>query len=101
MRYQVKIGPNVEIEHEGMPPASLASYPNGIERRFSGSISERVWMKVFLQIRLQISFDDRLSHAIRHRRHGCIELHIGPVSLWDRPRSLIPFIPFEVVSLSC
>lgn len=33
--------------------------------------------------------------------HGYFELHIGPVSLWDRPRSPTPFIPFEVISLLC
>jgi hypothetical protein len=33
--------------------------------------------------------------------HGSFELHIGPVSLWDRPRSPTPFIPFEVISLLC
>src|ERR1700739_4372744 len=40
-----------------------------------------------------------LQQPIRDRGHGYFELHIGPVSLWDRPRSLIPFIPFEVISL--
>jgi hypothetical protein len=42
-----------------------------------------------------------LDDAIRQSRHGSFELHIGPVSLWDRPRSPTPFIPFEVISLLC
>jgi hypothetical protein len=42
-----------------------------------------------------------LNHPIHHVRHGCFELHIGPVSLWDRSRSLTPFIPSEVISLLC
>jgi len=27
-----------------------------------------------------------LDDAIRQSRHGCFELHFGPVRLWDRPR---------------
>ena len=42
-----------------------------------------------------------LDQTIRHRRHGSFELHIGPVSLWDRPRSPTPFIHFEIISLLC
>jgi hypothetical protein len=42
-----------------------------------------------------------LDKAVEHRRHGSFELHIGPVSLWDRPRSPTPFIHFEIISLLC
>jgi hypothetical protein len=42
-----------------------------------------------------------LDKAIQYGWHGCFELHIGPVSLWDRSRSLTPFIPSEVISLLC
>ena len=42
-----------------------------------------------------------LDDAVQQDRHGSFELHIGPVSLWDRPRSPTPFIPFEVISLLC
>jgi hypothetical protein len=45
--------------------------------------------------------DNHLRHTISHCGHGCFELHIGPVSLWDQSRSLTPFIPSEVVSLLC
>ena len=40
-----------------------------------------------------------LDKAVQHGWHGCFELHIGPVSLWDRSRSLTPFIPSEVIIL--
>jgi hypothetical protein len=42
-----------------------------------------------------------LDEAIQYGWHGCFELHIGPVSLWDRSRSLTPFIPSEVIILLC
>jgi hypothetical protein len=51
--------------------------------------------------RLQYLQQCLLDQTIRDRWHGCFELHIGPVSLWDQPRSLIPFIPLEVFSLLC
>jgi hypothetical protein len=31
-------------------------------------------------------FDNHLSHAIRHSRHDCVELHLGPANLWDLRR---------------
>ena len=37
--------------------------------------------------------------VVARAQHGCFELHIGPVSLWDRSRSLTPFIPSEVIIL--
>jgi len=57
--------------------------------------------EVCLEDRFQKILHRALYDAVTHGRHGCIELHIGLVSLWDWPRSLIPFIPFEVVSLLC
>jgi hypothetical protein len=53
------------------------------------------------QVRLKLHLDHHLGHAIGYCWHGSFELHIGPVSLWDRPRSPTPFIPFEVISLLC
>ena len=53
-------------------------------------------MKYWLQNRLQVTTDDFLGAAIGNSWHDCFELHIGPVSLWDRSRSLTPFIPSEV-----
>jgi hypothetical protein len=58
-------------------------------------------MKRRFEDRLQDLENRLLNHPIHHVRHGCFELHIGPVSLWDRSRSLTPFIPSEVISLLC
>jgi hypothetical protein len=58
-------------------------------------------VETWLHQRLKVPFNDGLSDSVGDRGHGSFELHIGPVSLWDRPRSLTPFIPFEVISLMC
>jgi hypothetical protein len=50
---------------------------------------------------LENARDRPLQQPVSDRGHGSFELHIGPVSLWDRPRSPTPFIPFEVISLLC
>jgi hypothetical protein len=42
-----------------------------------------------------------LQQSVSDSGHGSFELHIGPVSLWDRPRSPTPFIHFEIISLLC
>jgi hypothetical protein len=66
-----------------------------------GSVSKRSRLEVGLKDRLQDELERPLHHPIPDSRHGYFELHIGPASLWDRPRSPIPFIPFEVISLWC
>jgi len=43
-------------------------------------------MEYRLQNGLQVASGDLLSDAVSNRRHGCFELHFGPVRLWDRPR---------------
>jgi hypothetical protein len=58
-------------------------------------------LEIRLEDRLEYELERALHHSVADRRHGCFELHIGPVSLWDRPRSPTPFIPFEVTSLLC
>ena len=58
-------------------------------------------MEVLLVYRLQHHDDCSLRHLVLEGRHGCFELHIGPVSLWDRPRSPTPFILFEAIGLMC
>jgi hypothetical protein len=92
---------DVEVENPVIAPAALAGLGHGIDCRLAGTVAVGVGMKDRLQDRLQITTDDLLSDAIGDGRHGCFELHIGPVSLWDRSRSLTPFIPSEVISLLC
>jgi len=46
-------------------------------------------MEVLLQLRFQVSFDDRLRYAVRDRRDSQRELHTNTVSLWGGPRSNI------------
>jgi hypothetical protein len=48
---------------------------------------------------LQNLHDRLLDEAIQHGRHDHIELHFGPVGLWVRLRSPIPFIRFAVSGL--
>src|SRR5262250_340563 len=64
-----------------------------------GPISKRSRLEIRLEDRFEDELERTLHHSVSDGRHGYFELHIGPVSLWDRPRSLIPFIPFEVGSL--
>ena len=52
-----------------------------------------------LQDWLQVAAGDLLSDAVSDRRHDHIELHFGPVGLWVRLRSPIPFIRFAVSGL--
>jgi hypothetical protein len=79
----------------------LLRLSHGLMRRPTRSEPIAVLGERGIPLPLQDLHDRLLDKAIQHGWHGCIELHIGPVSLWDRPRSLIPFIPFEVISLSC
>ena len=51
-------------------------------------------MEYRLQNGLQAASGDLLSDAVSDRRHGCFELHFGPVRLWDLLRSPILFIRF-------
>ena len=51
-------------------------------------------MKVLLQLRFQVPFDDRLRYAVRDRGDGQRELHTNTVSFWDGPRSGILFTHF-------
>jgi hypothetical protein len=92
---------DIEFENPVIPPASLTRYPNGIQRRFARPIAIGIIAEDRIKPWLQPHLRRRLRDPVGYCRHGSFELHIGPVSLWDRPRSLTPFIPFEVISLMC
>lgn len=77
---------DVEIEHPVVAPTALTSLMHGVDRRFPGPVAVRVGMEYRLQNGLQVASGDLLSDAVSDRRHGCFELHFGPVRLWDRPR---------------
>ena len=64
-----------------------------IRRPASGAVSVRITLEVGLKYRFQHNLGGSLNHAVTDRRHGRIELHLDPVSFWDRLRLLIPSIP--------
>ena len=77
---------DVEIEHPVVAPTALTSLMHGVDCGFAGPVAIRVGVEYRLHGRLQVASGDLLSNAISNRRHGCFELHFGPVRLWDRPR---------------
>ena len=61
---------NVEIEHPVVAPAALTSRAHGIDRRLAGSVAVRVRIEYRLKHWLQVSADDFLCDAVRHRRNA-------------------------------
>jgi hypothetical protein len=72
-----------------------------VYRSTNGAVAVGVVLEVRLEDRFQHELGGGLYYPIPDGRHGSFELHIGPVSLWDRPRSPTPFIHFEIISLLC
>src|SRR5204863_5634886 len=66
----VEIALDVDIEHPVVPPASLTSLPEGLDRRPAGSVSVRVRMENRFQSGLQIPFDDLLGDSVADRRNS-------------------------------
>ena len=65
-----------------LPPKSL----QGVVRVATRSKTETAVEEVGFEHSLEYACDRSLQQPIRDRRHGCFELHFGPVRLWDRPR---------------
>jgi hypothetical protein len=58
---------DIQIDHPGGPPASLARGGYRIQRRFPGAIPVGVGMKLRLHQWLQMFLDDHLRHAVADR----------------------------------
>ena len=98
----IKVSPQVKVENPCLPFDYCFSH--SLDRIMCcplGSISKRSRLEIRLEDRLEDELERALHHSVADRRHGYFELHIGPASLWDQPRSPTPFIPFEVISLWC
>lgn len=85
---------DVEFQSSIVSPAALARNCDGVQRRFLRPIPIGVRQKDGFQKRFEDCFDDRLRHAIRHRRHTPSELRSLPIDLGDRRPLPIPFIPY-------
>jgi hypothetical protein len=55
-------------------------------RTASGPESIREANKVLLVYRIQHRDSRSLDDLVFEGGHDCVELHLGPVNLWDRPR---------------
>ena len=90
----------IDIDHPSVALRNvLLRLSHGLMRRPTRSEPIAVLGERRIPSPLQNLHHRLLDKAVQHGWHGYFELHIGAVSLWDRPRSLIPFIPFEVISL--
>ena len=57
-----------------------------VHRPASGPVAVGIVLEVSLEDRFDHNLGGSLNHTIANGRHGCFELHFGPVRLWDRPR---------------
>src|SRR6185436_20905725 len=65
----IEVALHVDVEGPVIPPASLTSCPDCIDRRPAGSVSVGVPMEDRLQNGLQIPFDDFLGDSFGDRRY--------------------------------